>query len=79
MSISALSERRQPIILTKEERDRMVAEHPGEINEEADFIEYGTDAKDSSQEILLHLSKILVFINRYNGNRTRYIRWKMWS
>ncbi len=46
----SLSERRQPIILTKEERDRMVAEHPGEINEEADFIEYGTDAKDSSQK-----------------------------
>jgi hypothetical protein len=46
----SLSERRQPIILTKEERDRMVEEHPGEINEEADFIEYGTDAKDSSQK-----------------------------
>jgi hypothetical protein len=46
----SLSERRQPIILTKEERDRMVAEHPGDINEEADFIEYGTDAKDSSQK-----------------------------
>jgi len=46
----SLSERRQPIILTKEERDRIVAEHPGEINEEADFIEYGTDAKDSSKK-----------------------------
>ena len=45
-----LSERRQPIILTKEERDRIVAEHPGEINEQADFIEYGTDANDSSQK-----------------------------
>ena len=46
----SLSERRQPIILTKEERDKIVAEHPGEIDEEADFIEYGTDAKDSSQK-----------------------------
>ena len=46
----SLSERRQPIILTKEERDRIVEEHPGEINEEADFIEYGTDAKDSSKK-----------------------------
>ena len=46
----SLSERRQPIILTKEERDKIVEEHPGEINEQADFIEYGTDAKDSSQK-----------------------------
>jgi hypothetical protein len=46
----SLSERRQPIILTKDERDKMVQEHPGEINEEADFIEYGTDAKDSSKK-----------------------------
>ncbi|NBQ17954.1 hypothetical protein EBU24_06590, partial [bacterium] len=46
----SLSERRQPIILTKEERDKIVSEHPGEINEEADFIEYGTDATDSSQK-----------------------------
>jgi hypothetical protein len=45
-----ISERRQPIILTKEERDKIVKEHPGEINEEADFIEYGTDPKDSSKK-----------------------------
>ena len=45
-----LSERRQPIILTKEERDKIVQEHPGEIDEEADFIEYGTDSKDSSKK-----------------------------
>ena len=45
----SLSERRQPIILTKEERDKMVEEHPDEINKEADFIAYGTDAKDSSK------------------------------
>ena len=46
----SLSDRRQPVILTKEERDKIVSEHPGEINEEADFIEYGTDAKDSSKK-----------------------------
>ena len=46
----SLSERRQPIILTKEERDKIVQDHPGEINEEADFIEYGTDAKNSSSK-----------------------------
>ena len=45
----SLSERRQPIILTKEERDKMIEDHPDEINEEADFIAYGTDAKDSSK------------------------------
>ena len=46
----SLSERRQPIILTKEERDKIVREHPDEIHEQADFIEYGTDAKDSSKK-----------------------------
>ena len=46
----SLSDRRQPVILTKEERDKIVSEHPGEINEQADFIEYGTDAKDSSKK-----------------------------
>ena len=45
-----LSERRQPIILTKEEKDKIIAEHPDDINEEADFIEYGSDAKDSSKK-----------------------------
>ena len=45
-----LSERRQPIILTKEEKDKIVEEHPGEINTESDFIEYGTDSKDSSKK-----------------------------
>ena len=45
----SLSARRQPIILTKEEKDKMVEENPGEFNEEADFITYGTDAKDSSK------------------------------
>ena len=46
----SLSDRRQPVILTKEERDKIVSDHPGEINEDADFIEYGTDAKDSSKK-----------------------------
>ena len=46
----SLSDRRQPVILTKEEKEKIVAEHPGEINEDADFIEYGTDAKDSSKK-----------------------------
>ena len=46
----SLSDRRQPVILTKDERDKIVAEHPGEINEESDFIEYGTDATDSSKK-----------------------------
>jgi hypothetical protein len=45
-----LSERRQPIILTKEEKDKIIAEHPDEINEESDFIEYGSDLKDSSKK-----------------------------
>ena len=46
----SLSDRRQPVILTKEERDKIVEEHPGEVNQDADFIEYGTDAKDSSKK-----------------------------
>ena len=29
------------MILTKEEKDKIISEHPGDINEEADFIEYG--------------------------------------
>ena len=46
----SLSNRRQPVILTKEEKDKIIENHPGEINEDADFIEYGTDAKDSSKK-----------------------------
>ena len=46
----SLSDRRQPVILTKEEKDKIIEEHPGEINEEADFIEYGTDLKDSTKK-----------------------------
>jgi len=46
----SLSDRRQPVILTKAEKDKIIADHPGEINEEADFIEYGADVKDSSKK-----------------------------
>jgi len=46
----SLSNRRQPVILTKSEKDKIVSEHPGDIDPEADFIEYGTDAKDSSKK-----------------------------
>ena len=46
----SLSNRRQPVILTKEEKDKIIENHPGEINEDADFIEYGSDAKDSSKK-----------------------------
>jgi hypothetical protein len=46
----SLSNRRQPVILTKEEKDKIIENHHGEINEDADFIEYGTDAKDSSKK-----------------------------
>ena len=45
-----LSDRRQPVILTKEEKDKIIADHPGEIDQNADFIEYGTDPKDSSKK-----------------------------
>jgi len=46
----SLSDRRQPVILTKEEKDKIIEEHPGELNEEAEFIEYGTDGKDKSKK-----------------------------
>jgi hypothetical protein len=46
----SLSQRRQPIILTKEEKDKMIAEHPNDINVNEDFIEYGTDPTDSSKK-----------------------------
>jgi len=45
-----LQSRRQPIILTKEEKDEMLREHPDEMDEEADFIEYGADSKDGSKK-----------------------------
>jgi hypothetical protein len=46
----SLSDRRQPIILTKQEKEEMIKEHPDVVNEEADFIEYSTDPNDSSKK-----------------------------
>ena len=46
----SLSDRRQPVILTKEEKDKIIEQHPGELNEEAEFIEYGIDGKDKSKK-----------------------------
>jgi hypothetical protein len=46
----SLSDRRQPIILTKEEKEEMINEHPDVVNEESDFIEYSTDPNDSSKK-----------------------------
>ena len=45
----SLSDRRQPIILTKKEKEDLIEEHP-DINQEADFIEYSTDPTDSSKK-----------------------------
>jgi hypothetical protein len=41
----AMGDRRQPIILTKEEKEDMVKENPGAYNEKSDFVEYGADEK----------------------------------
>ena len=46
----SLNDRRQPVILTKEEKEQMVQDHPDDVNEQADFIEYGTDPTDSSKK-----------------------------
>jgi len=46
----SLSDRRQPIILTKEEKEKMVKENPDNFDEVADFIEYGADPTDSSKK-----------------------------
>jgi hypothetical protein len=45
----SLSDRRQPVILTKEEKEELIKDHP-DINQETDFIEYSTDATDSSKK-----------------------------
>jgi hypothetical protein len=42
--------RRQPVILTKEEKDRIIKEHPEDVDPEADFIEYGIDSTESGKE-----------------------------
>ena len=41
----SLSDRRQPVILTKEEKERILKEHPGDVDEQADFMEYVADPK----------------------------------
>jgi len=45
----SLNDRRQPVILSKEEKNQLVEEHP-DINQESDFIEYSTDPTDSSKK-----------------------------
>ena len=45
----SLADRRQPVILTKEEKEELIKDHP-DINQETDFIEYSTDATDSSKK-----------------------------
>jgi len=45
-----LSDKRQPVILTKQEKDKIIAEHPDELNEQADFIEFSTDPNDPSKK-----------------------------
>ena len=42
--------RRQPVILTKEEKDRIIKEHPEDVDPEADFIEYGVDTTEPGKE-----------------------------
>ena len=46
----SLNDRRQPVILTKEEKEQMIQEHPDDVDPNADFIEYSTDAKDASKK-----------------------------
>jgi hypothetical protein len=45
-----LSDKRQPVILTKQEKDKILAEHPDELNEEADFIEFSTDPNNPAKK-----------------------------
>jgi len=45
----SLSDRRQPVILTKEEKQNLMEDHP-DLNQESDFIEYSTDPTDSSKK-----------------------------
>ena len=42
--------RRQPVILTQEEKDKIMEEHKNDIDPEADFIEYGNDMNNSSKK-----------------------------
>ena len=45
----SMNDRRQPVILSKQEKEELIADHP-DINQESDFIEYSTDPKDSSKK-----------------------------
>ena len=45
----SLNDRRQPVILTKEEKDELLKDQP-DLNQESDFIEYSTDPVDSSKK-----------------------------
>ena len=41
--------RRQPVILTKKEKDRIMKEYSDDLNEENDFIKYSSDPTDESK------------------------------
>jgi hypothetical protein len=45
----SLSDRRQPVVLSKKEKEDLLKEHP-DTNVEEDFIEYSTDPNDSSKK-----------------------------
>ena len=44
------AERRQPVILTSSEKERILKNHKGDIDPEADFIEYGNDINDPTKK-----------------------------
>ena len=46
---NTISTRRQPVILTSEEKEQMMKEHP-ELNTESEFIEYNADPKDETKK-----------------------------
>ena len=46
----SVSDRRQPVILTQEEKDRIIKQHPNDVNPDADFIEYNADPTDASKK-----------------------------
>ncbi len=41
--------RRQPVILTKKEKNRIMKEHGDELDEERDFMKYSSDPTDESK------------------------------
>jgi hypothetical protein len=46
----SVSDRRQPVILTQEEKERIIQQHPNDVNPDADFIEYNADPNDASKK-----------------------------